>query len=105
MVVILKTSFNTQRKEENELTISVSPVKQIIITAKPVALVFRYIPKSHRKDSESPFSECTISQNTTKADMKFKETNWHILKAKGVLPVYKTKASLPNLIAYSKGSL
>jgi len=72
-----------------------------------MALVF----KSHRKDGESPFSECTIPISITKADIKLKDASWHILKENDVLLVHKgnqtklTKASLLGFIASSRGLL
>jgi len=64
-----------QRKEGNERTISVSSVKQANVAANPAAPVFMYIPKSHRKDEESPFCECINPKSATKVKCKFKETS------------------------------
>jgi len=50
--------------------------------------ILRYIPKSYRKDNESPFTKCTIPKITTKAVIKIKKVNWPILKENGVLSVH-----------------
>ena len=73
--------------------------------------VLRYIPKSHRKDDEAPFSECTAPESITKPIHKIKETDWHVLEGKGVLPTHKAtpskvaKAPLASFVMSSKGSL
>ena len=64
-----------QWKDKNELTISVSSIKQMIVVANPAASVFRYIPKSPRKDGESPLSECASVKSTTKIDIKLEEAS------------------------------
>ena len=67
-----------------------------------------YIPKSRRKDEESPFCECTNPKNATKIEHKFNEASRRVLKEKGVLPVHmenpsKSKVSPMDLTA-RKGS-
>ena len=77
------------RNEENQRTISVSSVKQVKVTANPAAPVLRYIPKSRRKNGESPFAECTNLNGSIKVESKFDEASWYILKEMGVLSVHK----------------
>jgi len=48
-------------------------------------LVLRYIPKSHRKNGESLFAECTNPNGSTKVERKFDEASWHIIKETCVL--------------------
>jgi len=43
-------------------------------------LVLRYIPKSRRKDEESPFAECANPKGTTKVERKFDEASWCVFK-------------------------
>ena len=54
-----------QLKEENQQTISTSSIKQANVVVNLAVPVFRYITKSHRKDGQSPFSECTNTKSTT----------------------------------------
>ena len=85
--------------------------KQATVATSTAALEFRYIPKSRHKDSEAPFSECTTLESVTKPISKLKETDWHVLKGKGVLLIHKAsqsklvKAPLVSFILSSKGSL
>ena len=73
--------------------------------------IFRYIIKSRHKDGEAPFSECTTPKSVTKPISKLKETDWHVLKGKGVLPAHKASQSkvarspLAGFVVSSKGSL
>jgi len=68
-----------------------------------------YIPKSYRKDKESPF--CEYTNPATKVERKFNKASWCVLKAKGMLPVHRvnpsklTKASLHGFVASSEGLL
>ena len=68
----------------------------------PVTPIFRYIPKSCRKDGEAPFSECTTLKSATKPISKLKETDWHALKGKVYFQLIKmAKAKwleLPSLV-------
>jgi len=100
------------RPREKETGKLLSPLfKQAVVTMGPTAPVFKYIPKSHRKEDETPFSECTTLEGVTKHINKLKETDSHVLKGKGVLPTYKAsqskvvKAPLTGFVVSSKGSL
>ena len=108
------TSGNVKqpRQSEKQATKPLSPFfKQAIFTVSPVVPVFRYFPKSHRKDVEAPFSESTTLESTTKPISKLKEIDWHILKGKGVLPTHKAiqskvvRTPLDGFVVSSKGSL
>jgi len=97
---------------EKETSEPISPLfKQAMVATSTVALVFRYIPKSHHKDGEAPFSECTTLKSVTKPIIKLKETDWHTLKGKGVLPSHKAGQSkvvgapVAGFVMSSKGSL
>ena len=63
------------------------------------------------KDGGAPFSECTTLESITKPIGKLKETDWHVLKGKGVLLTYKTsqskvvRAPFAGFILSLKGSL
>ena len=75
---------------EKQTSKPLSPLfKQAVVATNPAVLVFEYIPKSHRNDGEAPFSECTTLDSVSKLISKLKETNWHVLKGKGVLSTYK----------------
>jgi len=84
--------------------------KQATVATSTAALEFRYIPKSRHKDSEAPFSECTTLESVTKPISKLKETDWHVLKGKGVLLIHKAsqsklvRAPLVSFVISSKGS-
>jgi len=97
-------------RESNQVTTDPS-FKMVVVATKPEAPVFRYIPKSRRKEGEAPFSKCTTLESATKTISKFKETNYRILGDKGVLPTHNTsksrvaKAPLSGFIVSSKGSL
>ena len=84
---------------------------QAVVATRPAASVFRYILKSCRKDGEAPFSECTTLDSVTKPISKLKETDWHVLKGKGMLPTHKAsqskvvRAPLADFLVSSKGSL
>ena len=85
-------SVKESQSSEKEVSKSLSPLfKQALVTTSPTAPVFRYIPKSRRKDGEAPFSECTTLKSVTKPISKLKETDWHVLKGKGVISTHKAK--------------
>jgi len=64
------------RPSENEISRPLSPLfKQAVVATSPAASVFRYIPKSRRKDGKAPFSECTTLESVTKPISKLKETD------------------------------
>ena len=105
-------SVKESRPSETEVSKSLSPLfKQAVVTTSPTAPVFRYIPKSRRKDGEAPFRECTTLKSVTKPISKLKETDWHVLKGKGVLPAHKAsqskvdRSNLAGFVVSSKGSL
>jgi len=78
------------RPSEKETSKPISPLfKQAVVATSPAAPIFTYIPKSHRKDGEAPFSECTTLKSVTKPISNLKETDWHVLKGKGILPTHK----------------
>jgi len=100
------------RPSEKETSKPLSPLfTQVVVGIRPAVLVFRYIPKFRWKDGEAPFSECTTLESVTKPIGKLKETDWHVLKGKGVLPTHKAsqskmvRALLAGFIMSSKGSL
>ena len=48
---------------EKEVSKSLSPLfKQVVVTTSPMAPVFRYIPKSCRKDGEAPLVNAQLSK-------------------------------------------
>jgi len=63
--------------------------EEAIVTTSSTASVLRCIPKSRRKDHESPFTERITLDSTSKAISIFKETNWQVLNDKGALPTHK----------------
>jgi len=85
--------------------------KQAIVAMSPTAPVFRYIPKANCKDGEAPFNECKTLKSVTTPISKLKESNWHVLKGKGVFPTQKAspskvvRAPLTGFVVFSKGSL
>jgi len=85
--------------------------KKVVVAVNPAVVVFWYISKSRCKDGEASFSKCTTLESTTKPISKCKETDYHILREKDVLPTHKTsqsrvaRASLYGFAISSKGSL
>jgi len=85
--------------------------KQAIVRISPTESVSSYIPKFHRKDGETPFSEFTTLESVTKPISKLKENDRHVLKGKGVLPIHNASQSklvsgpLTDFIMSSNGSL
>jgi len=85
--------------------------KQAVVATSPAAPVFRCIPRSHCKDGEASFSECTTLESITKHISDLKETDWHVLKGKGMIQTHKAsqskvvKAPLVGFVVSSKGSL
>jgi len=100
------------RPGEKEISKALSSLfKQAVVATSPALPVFGYIPKSHHKDGEAPFSECTTLESVNKPINKLNETDWHVLRGKGVLPTHKAsqskvvRAPLMSFVMSSKGSL
>jgi len=57
-----------EESEQGDTSFSVEQAdKKVATFTGSSPIVLRYIPKSGGKDGESPFSECTIPKDTTKA--------------------------------------
>jgi len=70
---IRKQQLKKEESKQGDTPSSIKRVDKIVATSTSLALmVLRYIHRSRRKDGESPFSECRISNGTTKADIKCK---------------------------------
>ena len=56
-------SVKESRPSEKEVSKSLSPLfKQAVVTTSPTAPVFKYIPKSRRKDGEAPLVNAQLSK-------------------------------------------
>ena len=104
-------NIKPQLRKKREWEDNFSPIGQAAnVVTNPAVSVIRYIPKSRRKDGESPFAECTNPKGSTKVERKFDDASWHILKEKGVISIHKvspsklTKAPLSGFVVFSNGS-
>ena len=97
-------------RESGQVTTDPS-FKRAVVATKPEAPVFRYVPKSRCKEGEVSFSKCITLESATKPISKFKETDYRILRHKGVLLTHNAskstvaRAPLSGFVVSSKGSL
>ena len=73
---VLKQQHEKEESKQGEAPSLIEQVDEKVATATgSTSLILRYTPKSHRKDDESPFSECTICKSITKPSIKVEEAN------------------------------
>ena len=63
--------------------------KQVAISTHSAAPILRYVPKSHRKEGESPFTGVTNGNAEDKAIRKANEASMSTLKGNATVPAPK----------------